>query len=413
MLFSAPELRLTSSCGMFMPHLRYAIDICFQNHAIIRGTFAGRSIMSFEQQTEQVLDLLYASPGDTRAWNQFLKAFAEMTASSAVSHVLFDSSNHLYTLNTSAGVTPEVGRSYADYYASIDEWYLRARGRVRAGNVLNGRSLCSVDELVKTEFYNDFLRPHGWIHECAAVLETPTAAVSAITMMRTSRLPDYTERDLEIMRGFVPHIQRALTLHRRFVDLRTYSDSTTWALDQLPFGVALLRHDGTLLAANAASERLCNGDGLSLKGNTLSATGPASHELQHLLSHSWHASLWPPAPEKVAIRRRDGSPLVVTVGRVPASLQNTFERTIAVFIHDPASQRICSEDVLQKLYGLTPAECRLALFLAEGIGIPDAAGRLGIAVATARSQLKSIFQKTSTKKQSQLARLIAGLSAAG
>jgi DNA-binding CsgD family transcriptional regulator len=44
---------------------------------------------------------------------------------------------------------------------------------------------------------------------------------------------------------------------------------------------------------------------------------------------------------------------------------------------------------------------------AEGVGIPEASEQLGIAAATARTQLKSIFQKTSTKKQSQLARLIA------
>jgi DNA-binding CsgD family transcriptional regulator len=64
---------------------------------------------------------------------------------------------------------------------------------------------------------------------------------------------------------------------------------------------------------------------------------------------------------------------------------------------------------LRDLFGLTPAETRLAALLISGIGLPDASIQLGIKRETGRSQLKSIFTKTSTGTQAQLAHLLTRL----
>ena len=65
--------------------------------------------------------------------------------------------------------------------------------------------------------------------------------------------------------------------------------------------------------------------------------------------------------------------------------------------------------LLRDLYGLTPAENRLAMLLTTGIGLPDACLQLGIKRETSRSQLKSIFTKTNTSTQAQLAHLLTRL----
>jgi len=61
---------------------------------------------------------------------------------------------------------------------------------------------------------------------------------------------------------------------------------------------------------------------------------------------------------------------------------------------------------LRRLYGLTPAEARLAQALVAGEHLNDIAEHLGITKETARSQLKAVFAKTDTHRQAELVRVL-------
>ncbi|MNL84367.1 Bacterial regulatory protein, luxR family [compost metagenome] len=68
--------------------------------------------------------------------------------------------------------------------------------------------------------------------------------------------------------------------------------------------------------------------------------------------------------------------------------------------------------MLRDLYGLTPAETRLATHLAGGQGLPEVSQQLNIRHETARTQLKAVFHKTGTNSQAQLTHLLSRLGAA-
>jgi DNA-binding CsgD family transcriptional regulator len=57
-------------------------------------------------------------------------------------------------------------------------------------------------------------------------------------------------------------------------------------------------------------------------------------------------------------------------------------------------------------FDLTTTQARLALLLVEGATINQCANAMGIKVSTARTHLKSVFTKTGTKRQAELAILI-------
>jgi len=61
-----------------------------------------------------------------------------------------------------------------------------------------------------------------------------------------------------------------------------------------------------------------------------------------------------------------------------------------------------TEHLLRHVFGLTPAEARLAQGLARGDALAQVAGTLGIKMSTARTQLAVIFAKTQTPRQSAL-----------
>jgi DNA-binding CsgD family transcriptional regulator len=59
-------------------------------------------------------------------------------------------------------------------------------------------------------------------------------------------------------------------------------------------------------------------------------------------------------------------------------------------------------DLLQHHFGLAPAEARLAVHLVAGETLRSAAVKLSISYETARTCLKSIFDKTGTCRQAEL-----------
>jgi|SRR5262245_14327145 len=65
-------------------------------------------------------------------------------------------------------------------------------------------------------------------------------------------------------------------------------------------------------------------------------------------------------------------------------------------------REIPQADVLKTRFGLSPAEARLAVLLFGGASLRSCAMALGIQYETARSYLKSVFQKTGTHRQAEL-----------
>src|SRR5262245_43825487 len=59
-------------------------------------------------------------------------------------------------------------------------------------------------------------------------------------------------------------------------------------------------------------------------------------------------------------------------------------------------------ELLRRHFGLTPAEATLALHLAEGETLRSAEAKLSMTYETARTHLKSVFQKTGTRRQAEL-----------
>jgi DNA-binding CsgD family transcriptional regulator len=57
---------------------------------------------------------------------------------------------------------------------------------------------------------------------------------------------------------------------------------------------------------------------------------------------------------------------------------------------------------LKNRFGLTPAEARVVLRLVSGDSLRSAAKALGVQYETVRTHLKSVFQKTGTRRQAEL-----------
>jgi DNA-binding CsgD family transcriptional regulator len=120
------------------------------------------------------------------------------------------------------------------------------------------------------------------------------------------------------------------------------------------------------------------------------------------------ADIHPLSVPPMVIRRAQKQPIVVRVLPVDGAARSPFLGARAILILSGSDE---AEDatVLCQAFNLTPSEARVALFLAGGRSIEEAAYQLGIARETARSHLKSAFRKTGTHRQGELVALVSRL----
>ena len=79
-----------------------------------------------------------------------------------------------------------------------------------------------------------------------------------------------------------------------------------------------------------------------------------------------------------------------------------------MFVQKAALDTPSPQELIVKLYKLTPSELRVLLAIVQVGSTAEVAETLGIAETTVKTHLHRLFAKTGSKRQSDLVRLVAG-----
>ena len=110
----------------------------------------------------------------------------------------------------------------------------------------------------------------------------------------------------------------------------------------------------------------------------------------------------------VVVERQEQRPLVLH--SLPLSNGTDPGPHTMVILIDLTQTPQPSSATLQKIFGLTAAEARLAVLIARGETLDQVAQACKVSMATARTQLSGVFQKTRTHRQAELVALLARVS---
>ena len=273
--------------------------------------------------------------------------------------------------------------------------------------------LCPDHLLIRSEFYNDWLKPNEMRNALGSVFFKSGSATSSLSLFRPKTAVAFGDDEARLMRILMPHLQRAFQLHNRIQGLERKGAAAGEALDQLRQGVVLLDANGHVVMCNQAAAALFAGQrALRLSSRGLIAANSAENrKLNQLIDGVTKTEKGEsPQPGGAMAISRDSfqSPLQVLVMPLRTRMLRLGKTApvVAVFISDPARKAPSEAKVFSQLYGLTAAEARLAGILCCGDSLKEASQQLGVTQNTLRSQLKSIFGKTGTNRQSQLVRLL-------
>ena len=147
-------------------------------------------------------------------------------------------------------------------------------------------------------------------------------------------------------------------------------------------------------------------DNVFIKNKRLVASDPQARSalenlIQGLVATPVNDQRW---GDPIVIRRDGRRPIIAKMLQVPAAAKDLFLGARAFSPLEPKPRP--DAPLLCKAFGLTPAEARLAAALANGTSLEAAADELHISRETTRTQLKMVFAKTDTHRQSQLVALL-------
>lgn len=113
-------------------------------------------------------------------------------------------------------------------------------------------------------------------------------------------------------------------------------------------------------------------------------------------------------PITIAVHNTENNlPMAIYVWAVRSPGQREYVALISA--HRFGKRRGPAEELLRAMFGLTPAEARVARSIGEGEAIGSIAKKAALSRETIRTQLASVLSKTGTRRQIDLALRVANL----
>lgn len=178
--------------------------------------------------------------------------------------------------------------------------------------------------------------------------------------------------------------------------------------DRMGCGGIILSTTGQVLATNA-SARLILQQMFDLDDAAIAAMDGSGREIVKHLLNQGRTRIHLDTENWILIERSGQRPLIMNCVPVPV-LTEDGPHSVLLLI-DLDATPLPSASSLEQIFGLTPAEARLALLLVDGKTLDEIAQKLHLSVATVRTQLKAVFEKTHTHRQAELVVLVSRLAA--
>jgi DNA-binding CsgD family transcriptional regulator/ribosomal protein L14 len=361
---------------------------------------------------DRLLDGIYAAALEPERWISVLDQLrSDFDADGAMLARLdvTDGDGEILALNDD----PKVHSAYHDYYHAINPL---ARVDDVRGYTASWKAEVLIDEdyfdretLVASEYYQDFLRPNSANWGLSIRLGLQGSQRTNIDIGRRSGR--FEETAIVAARRLQPHLIRASLITKRLSGLQALELYDQ--LDNTRAAMMLVDAGGALIHANSVGEAMLkDGNVLSVaSGCVVASTMVKTAELLTAVIGATSTRISRRVGTSIVLADDNGGvTTTLTVAPVGPDKISAFARPLALLtLEVPKRRNLVDQARVAERLGLTRAEARLAVWLAQGGTLAGAADMFAISINTVRTQLASIFGKTSINRQTELVRLVLSL----
>jgi DNA-binding CsgD family transcriptional regulator len=285
------------------------------------------------------------------------------------------------------------------------------------GDTVSVPDILPREEFCRTRFAKEWLGPQGYVDGLLGIVDksaTSCAVFSVFRRLGDGFIDDEMRRRFELI---APHVRRALLIGKVINLHKVQAAQLADSLDTLAAGMFLVDATSHIAYTNASGQELLREARiLRAPSGRLGATDPvADQALQETFARSAQGDA---AVGRrgiaVTLRTRDGERYVANVLPLTSGARRNagtvHSATAVVFVHRVTLDMPSPPEVLAREFRLTPAELRVLFAIIEIGNAGEVADVLGISEATVRTHLHHLYGKTSTNRQTELVRLVAGYS---
>lgn len=354
------------------------------------------------QRRDGLLDALYLAPFESGGWQAFLQGLVQWSGSRSARLLVLDNSSRQVLSSVQVNTDAGAHQAYVEHFVNLCPW------RTELGSKLPGRLYstyldfsCDQRRFYRSEFFNDWARPLDIHHGACGTVWQHQDMVVQLLVQRTEGQGFYDPAAMQHINALLPHVQRALRLE-------WHQQQQLNMADACRHPVLVLDSDGLLCHVSPQAEQLlATSAGVHVHQQRLQLSLPACQRQLERAIQSLLQNPWRHAGDTITIPRPSQPPLRMLLMPLHPDAAGTGllppRARILIHLVDGLNGTEIDEAVLASLFAMTPAETRVAALVAQGRSPAEIATLCHLSVHTVRSQLKTLFRKTDTASQSQLA----------
>jgi DNA-binding CsgD family transcriptional regulator len=294
---------------------------------------------------------------------------------------------------------------------------------VKAGDVYTLDQIISAKEFAHNAYARSVMTPLGVKNELVAAVSGPDEVVCLLRLGVGAGV-SFTDHHFAFIKQLRRHLETALQMHMLIRRPASIINMLTTMADTLEIGFFILSGQRKTLQCNEVARQIARrGNNFSLIDGKVFCMRNETYN--KLLSDFFESALlWRyrdfqrsmagnPSARAIsdeipsALFRIDGADgnhvdFLAQPVRTFVPYRNETSPHLIVYIVDSSRHIAASEKLVMQLHGLTRTEARLAMLLANGCSIMDAATSLGLTEGSARTYSKRIYAKTGVKRQAEL-----------
>jgi DNA-binding CsgD family transcriptional regulator len=361
-----------------------------------------------------LLEAALAAASDDLQWPIFLDALSSELRASTMSLFLSDPVGQQSTIQFAVGKDPSYVKAYNEHFATVSPFFGDwSHERWREGVIERSAEVCPDRLLLRTEYYNDWLRPQRIHHLARGVVAREGQASWVLSFGRPKGSGSFTAQEMALFGAILPGLRGALQLRHHLLVARSERDAASAAFDALRIGVIFLDACDSPIRINSRAQAILDAaDGLKVERGMLSAScSTDTARLRRLIGQARDTTRQAihSGGGTIALNRPSGrEPLHAVVTPLPRDhfSSGSGVAVSVVFVMERERESPVDHEVVRSLYGLTDAEAAVVEGLVRGLTLRQISAERRASIHTVRTQMKSVLSKTGAGRQAELVRQI-------
>jgi DNA-binding CsgD family transcriptional regulator len=361
-----------------------------------------------------VVGQVYEASLDVSAWERTLDVTCRFVGASKAVLGSLSLRERQYDLQVNVGYEPGWIDLFHSKYAAVNPLNT-ATANQDVGEVRCISEYGLIGAFEGDPMYEEWVKPQGIFDIAEVVLDRSLSHVGVLDYTRVEADGIFPAEAIGRIKLLFPHVRRSVLIGRVLKMHRRGEGELAQVIGGLAAGVFMLSATGDVLRCNAAGETLLVGKSLlAPPGGRLRFADEAADRAfaEAMRSAGVGSAALCGKGVSIPLRGQGGAKYVAHLLPLSAAAAeddlNTRGARMAVFVSLSHPDLTGALRMLSETYDLTAAERRVALALVEVGSTPMIAEALGVSVATVRTHLRSLFQKTGARRQTEIVTLLRG-----